>query len=190
MAHAMLSLPATKGFEIGSGFDGCTMRGSVHNDPFVARPAAAGDGADAPAIMTSKNHAGGTLGGISSGADVYFRVAVKPVSTIGQAQTTSTFDGKEVVLEAKGRHDPCVLPRTPPLVEGMAALVLADCALLQRTRAPRRRDDDGERRRLELRAVGQRRRREAPAPRLRARPAWDGSGWGGWRYARGAGTLP
>ena len=130
----MLSLPATKGFEIGSGFDGCTMRGSVHNDPFVARPAAAGDGADAPAIMTSKNHAGGTLGGITSGADVYFRVAVKAVSTIGQAQPTSTFDGKQVVLEAKGRHDPCVLPRTPPLVEGMAALVLADCALLQRTR--------------------------------------------------------
>ena len=102
MAHAMLSLPATKGFEIGSGFDGCTMRGSVHNDPFVARPAAAGDGADAPAIMTSKNHAGGTLGGITFGADVYFRVAVKAVSTIGQAQPTSTFDGKQVVLEAKG----------------------------------------------------------------------------------------
>ena len=134
MAHAMLSLPATKGFEIGSGFDGCTMRGSVHNDPFVARPAAAGDGADAPAIMTSKNHAGGTLGGITSGADVYFRVAVKAVSTIGQAQPTSTFDGKQVVLEAKGRHDPCVLPRTPPLIEGMAALVLIDAALLQRTR--------------------------------------------------------
>ena len=90
--------------------------------------------------MTSKNHAGGTLGGITSGADVYFRVAVK-APTIGQAQPTSTFDGKQVVLEAKGRHDPCVLPRTPPLVEGMAALVLADCALLQRTRvsAARRR---------------------------------------------------
>ena len=75
-----------------------------------------------------------SVSGISSGADVYFRVAVKPVSTIGRAQTTSTFDGKEVVLEAKGRHDPCVLPRTPPLVEGMAALVLADAALIQRTR--------------------------------------------------------
>ena len=83
---------------------------------------------------SAKNHAGGTLGGISSGADIYFRVAVKPVSTIGRAQTTATFDGKEVVLEAKGRHDPCVLPRTPPLVEGMAALVLADAALMQRTR--------------------------------------------------------
>ena len=126
MAHAMLSLPATKGFEIGSGFDGCTMRGSVHNDPFVARPAAAGDGADAPAIMTSKNHAGGTLGGITSGADVYFRVAVKAVSTIGQAQPTSTFDGKQVVLEAKGRHDPCVLPRAVPMVEAMVAITLAD----------------------------------------------------------------
>ena len=89
---------------------------------------------DGCAIRSAKNHAGGTLGGISSGADVYFRVAVKPVSTIGRAQSTATFDGKDVVLEAKGRHDPCVLPRTPPLVEGMAALVLADAALMQRTR--------------------------------------------------------
>jgi len=128
LAHAMLSLPATKGFEFGSGFSGTSMKGSQHNDPFVS---AEGSGA---AIKNVKNHAGGTLGGISNGSDVYFRVAVKPVSTIGQAQTTSTFDGKEVVLEAKGRHDPCVLPRTPPLVEGMAALVLADAALIQRTR--------------------------------------------------------
>lgn len=131
LAHAMLSLPATKGFEFGSGFGGTVMRGSVHNDPFVYSEETA---AGTSAIKSGKNHAGGTLGGISSGADVYFRVAVKPVSTIGRAQTTTTFDGKEVVLEAKGRHDPCVLPRTPPLVEGMAALVLADAALIQRTR--------------------------------------------------------
>ena len=128
LAHAMLSLPATKGFEFGSGFGGTVMKGSQHNDPFV------NGGGVGTTIRNSKNHAGGTLGGISSGSDVYFRVAVKPVSTIGQAQTTCTFEGKEVVLEAKGRHDPCVLPRTPPLVEGMAALVLADAALLQRTR--------------------------------------------------------
>ena len=131
LAHAMLSLPATKGFEFGSGFGGTVMKGSQHNDMFTA---ASSSDAGAAAISTSTNFAGGTLGGISSGADVYFRVAVKPVSTIGRAQTTSTFDGKEVVLEAKGRHDPCVLPRTPPLVEGMAALVLADAALMQRTR--------------------------------------------------------
>jgi len=131
LAHAMLSLPATKGFEFGSGFGGTVMKGSEHNDPFKGKGAGSADG---PAVGFAKNHAGGTLGGISSGADVYFRVAVKPVSTIGQAQQTATFDGKDVVLEAKGRHDPCVLPRTPPLVEGMAALVLADAAMLQRTR--------------------------------------------------------
>ena len=129
MAHAMLSLPATKGFEFGSGFAGTVLRGSEHNDMFASKSDDTG-----AAITTKTNFAGGTLGGISSGADVYFRVAVKPVSTIGRAQTTTTFDGKEVVLEAKGRHDPCVLPRTPPLVEGMAALVLADAALMQRTR--------------------------------------------------------
>lgn len=132
LAHAMLSLPATKGFEFGSGFAGTSMRGSAHNDPFV-RKENGGDGAG-PAVTFAKNHAGGTLGGISSGSDVYFRVAVKPVSTIGRAQETSTYEGEHVTLEAKGRHDPCVLPRTPPLVEGMAALVLADLALIQRSR--------------------------------------------------------
>jgi len=129
LAHAMLSLPATKGFEFGSGFGGTVLRGSAHNDPFVSV-----DSGEGPAITHKKNHAGGTLGGISSGADVYFRVAVKPVSTIGRAQSTSMYDGTDVVLEAKGRHDPCVLPRTPPLVEAMASLVLIDAALMQRTR--------------------------------------------------------
>ena len=100
LAHAMLSLPATKGFEIGSGFAGTTLRGSQHNDPFVAGPRHA----EGVALLgVTSNHAGGTLGGISSGADIYFRVAVKPVSTIGQGQQTSTFDGKPVFLEAKGR---------------------------------------------------------------------------------------
>ena len=126
LAHAMLSLPATKGFEIGMGFAACSMRGSQHNDPFEA-----GNGG---VLGVKTNNAGGTLGGISSGAPIVMRVAVKPVSTIGQAQHTADYEGKETVLEAKGRHDPCVLPRTPPLLEAMAALVLADNALLQRTR--------------------------------------------------------
>merc|ERR1711879_978889 len=85
-------------------------------------------------ITQATNYAGGTLGGISSGANILFHVAVKAVATIGQAQPTVTYDGEDTVLEAKGRHDPCVLPRTPPLVEGMTALVLIDAALMQRTR--------------------------------------------------------
>jgi len=131
LAFAMLSLPATKGFEIGSGFAGTAMRGSQHNDPFE-KNVGAKDGA--VCLRTKTNHAGGTLGGISSGANVYFHVAIKSVSTIGQAQPTATFNGEDTVLEAKGRHDPCVLPRAPPLVEAMASLVLIDAALLQRTR--------------------------------------------------------
>jgi len=135
LAHAMLSLPATKGFEFGSGFSGTSMRGSEHNDQFTASQSKSSvPHSTGTSLGFRSNFAGGTLGGISSGADVYFRVAVKPVSTIGQAQHTAAYDGTDVVLEAKGRHDPCVLPRTPPLVEGMAALVLIDGALLQRTR--------------------------------------------------------
>jgi len=140
LAHAMLSLPATKAFEIGAGFEGTTMRGSEHNDVFVGVGAGAGAGAGAGGtvlLRTATNHAGGTLGGISSGADLVFRVAIKPVSTISRAQRTAGFDGREAVLEAKGRHDPCVLPRAPPLVEAMAALVLADAALMQMSRGVR-----------------------------------------------------
>lgn len=129
LAHAMLSLPATKGFEIGTGFRGTTMRGSVHNDPFVANSAAGGG-----KLTTKTNNAGGTLGGISVGTPIEFRVAIKAVSTIGQAQHTATFEGEATVLEAKGRHDPCVLPRAPPLLEGMTTIVLADAVLMQRTR--------------------------------------------------------
>jgi chorismate synthase len=125
LAQAMLSLPATKGFEIGSGFAGTRLRGSQHNDPFVQKGKRLG---------TLTNYAGGTLGGISSGEPVIFRVAFKPVATIGQSQQTVDFDGKPVILEAKGRHDPCVVPRAVPIVESMAALVLLDLALRQKVR--------------------------------------------------------
>ena len=139
LAHAMLSLPATKGFEIGSGFSGTRLRGSQHNDAFVSsniKPVENSTGSAKVLLRTTTNNAGGTLGGISSGADLVFRVAIKPVSTISQPQHTANFDGVPSILEARGRHDPCVLPRAPPLVEGMAALVLADTALIQRSRGP------------------------------------------------------
>ena len=125
LAQAMLSLPATKGFEIGSGFAGTRLRGSQHNDPFVLK----GD-----RLGTLTNYAGGTLGGISSGEPVLFRVAFKPVATIGQAQKTVNFDGTPVTLEAKGRHDPCVVPRAVPIIESMAALTLLDQAMRQKVR--------------------------------------------------------
>lgn len=125
LAQAMLSLPATKGFEIGSGFAGTELLGSQHNDPFVWK----GD-----RLGTLSNHAGGTLGGISSGEPILFRVAFKPVATIGKSQATADFDGNETVLEARGRHDPCVVPRAVPIVETMAALVLVDLALRQQAR--------------------------------------------------------
>ena len=125
LAQAMLSIPATKGFEIGSGFSGTQMRGSVHNDPFIMKGHRLG---------TRTNYSGGIQGGISNGEPIIFRVAFKPPATIGQAQNTSDFDGEEVILEAKGRHDPCVVPRAVPIVEAMSALVLADFALRQNTR--------------------------------------------------------
>jgi chorismate synthase len=126
LAHAMLSLPATKGFEIGSGFDGTRMRGSQHNDPFIQK----GD-----RLGTVTNRSGGVQGGISNGESVYFRVAFKPPATIGQEQVTVDYAGKATVLAAKGRHDPCVVPRAVPIVETMAALVFADLALIQKMRA-------------------------------------------------------
>lgn len=129
LAHAMLSLPASKGFEIGSGFAGTRMRGSRHNDPFVVKDGRLG---------TPTNHAGGTLGGISSGETVLFRVAFKPVATIGLPQQTCDFTGHPVLLAAKGRHDPCVVPRAVPIVETMAALVLIDLALRQEARVAAR----------------------------------------------------
>lgn len=125
LAQAMLSLPATKGFEIGSGFAGTRLRGSQHNDPFVKKGERLG---------TVTNNSGGVQGGISNGEPVLFRVAFKPTATIGLPQQTVDIDGNEVTLEAEGRHDPCVLPRAVPIVESMAALVLADLALVQQTR--------------------------------------------------------
>ena len=146
LAHAMLSIPATKGFEIGSGFAGTKLRGSQHNDAFAPQEgmpssssstssSSSSSGRTPCLLKTTTNFAGGTLGGITSGQDIVFRVAVKPVSTIGRAQQTSTFDGKATTLEAKGRHDPYVLPRAVPIVETMAAMVLADLALQQLARA-------------------------------------------------------
>ncbi|KAK3939241.1 chorismate synthase [Diplogelasinospora grovesii] len=138
LAHAMLSIPATKGFEIGSGFGGCEIPGSTHNDPFVAAPA--GDakfpsGVPKPRLTTKTNYSGGIQGGISNGAPIYFRVAFKPPATIGQEQMTATYDGsQEGILAAKGRHDPCVVPRAIPIVEAMAALVLMDAVLAQQAR--------------------------------------------------------
>ena len=126
LARAMLSIPATKGFEIGSGFAGTRMRGSEHNDPFVMKEDRLG---------TKTNRSGGIQGGISNGEEIYFRVAFKPVATIGQDQSTVNFDGKDVTLAAKGRHDPCVVPRAVPIIESMTALVLVDNILRQASRS-------------------------------------------------------
>ena len=173
LAHAMLSIPATKGFEVGSGFEGTRMRGSRHNDLFTPAAAMAADpsctlGRDAPStdtsataapaasptspsasllhdsasihlsgnytgrvLSTASNHSGGIQGGISNGCDVVFRVAFKPPATIGQSQATHDFSGAAATLTAEGRHDPCVVPRAVPIVEAMAALVLADAAIIQ-----------------------------------------------------------
>jgi chorismate synthase len=122
LAHAMLSINATKGFEIGSGFAGTKLKGSQHNDEFVKS-------SNQTEITTKTNHAGGVLGGITNGQTVYFDVAFKPVATIGKPQKTLNNQGKEVVVEGKGRHDPCVLPRAVPIVEAMSALVVMDLYL-------------------------------------------------------------
>lgn len=122
LAQAMLSIPATKGFEIGSGFAGSRMTGLAHNDVFVKR---------GPVLGTATNRSGGVQGGISNGMPIVFRVAFKPPATIGLSQKTVDFEGNGVTFEAKGRHDPCVVPRAVPIVEAMAALVLADSSLVQ-----------------------------------------------------------
>jgi chorismate synthase len=123
LAKAMLSLPATKGFEIGSGFSATRMRGSDHNDPFEM---------EGERVRTSTNKSGGVQGGISNGEESYFRVAFKPPATIAREQQTVTSSGDQTKLAARGRHDPCVLPRAVPIVEAMTALVLCDHALRQR----------------------------------------------------------
>jgi chorismate synthase len=123
LAKAMLSLPASKGFEIGSGFAATRMKGSEHNDAFEMRN---------EKVRTTTNNSGGVQGGISNGEDIFFRVAFKPTSTIARDQKTVTASGEETTLATRGRHDPCVLPRAVPIVEAMAALVLCDHALRQR----------------------------------------------------------
>ncbi len=124
LGKAMLSINAVKGFEYGSGFEGVMLRGSQHNDEFVN---------EAGKIRTKTNHSGGVQGGISNGEDIYFNVAFKPVATIMQDQSTVDKDGKEAVISGKGRHDPCVVPRAVPIVEAMAALVMADFLLRSKT---------------------------------------------------------
>jgi chorismate synthase len=124
LARAMLSLPATKGFEIGSGFGAAAMKGSEHNDPFEIR---------ADKVRTTTNRSGGLQGGISNGENIVFRVAFKPTATIAREQKTVTAAKEETTLAARGRHDPCVLPRAVPMVEAMATLVLCDHALRQRS---------------------------------------------------------
>ncbi len=125
MAKAMLSLPASKGFEVGSGFGGVTMTGSEHNDPYYN---------EGGRVRTRTNRSGGIQGGISNGENIVVRVAFKPTATIMKPQETVDVDGNPVTLEGRGRHDPCVLPRAVPIVEAMMALVLVlvDHALLQR----------------------------------------------------------
>jgi chorismate synthase len=122
LAKAMLSLPATKGFEIGSGFAGARLKGSEHNDAFRMEGAR---------VRTMTNLSGGIQGGISNGEPVVFRIAFKPTATIAKPQQTVTVSGENTELAARGRHDPCVLPRAVPMVEAMAALVLCDHALRQ-----------------------------------------------------------
>ena len=147
LAKAILSIPAAKAFEIGSGFGATRMRGSQHNDAFETR---------AGKIRTTTNDSGGVQGGISNGEEIYFRVAFKPPATIALEQKTVTNSKDKTELAARGRHDPCVLPRAVPIVEAMAAIVLCDHALRQNavncgfpnrlTRSPQgTQRDDGER---------------------------------------------
>lgn len=121
LGAAMLGINAVKGFEYGEGFDGVTARGSQQNDTFV------------PGITTATNHSGGIQGGISNGQDIYFRVAFKPVATILKEQDTVDLEGNDTKLTARGRHDPCVLPRAVPVVEAMAAMVILDSYLVNKS---------------------------------------------------------
>lgn len=125
LAKAMMSINAAKGFEYGSGFEGVKMRGSQHNDPLIL--------SQEGKPVTTTNFAGGIQGGVSNGMDIYFRVAFKPVATIMTPQDSLDQDGNLVIIKGKGRHDPCVVPRAVPIVESMAAIVLADHLLLAKT---------------------------------------------------------
>ncbi len=136
LGHAMLSINAVKGFEIGSGFDSIHFKGSELNDEFLPFDSTSTGSAQAAQgtkkITTKTNNSGGIQGGISNGMPIYFNVAFKPVATIMQKQNSVNKLGEEVIVEGKGRHDPCVLPRAVPIVESMAALVLVDFLLLAR----------------------------------------------------------
>lgn len=123
LGHAMLGINAVKGFEYGSGFEGTKLSGSLHNDIFVKTD---------EGVRTKTNHSGGVQGGISNGEDIYFNVAFKPIATLLKEQQTVDKDENETIINPKGRHDPCVLPRAVPIVEAMAALVLADHYLLHK----------------------------------------------------------
>ncbi len=125
LGQAMLSINAVKGFEYGDGFNAGLYRGSEHNDPFFN---------EYGRISTRTNYSGGIQGGISNGQDIYFRVAFKSVATILMEQETVTIEGEDTILKARGRHDPCVLPRAVPIVEAMTAMTLLDYLLLQKTR--------------------------------------------------------
>ncbi|KAF8555904.1 chorismate synthase [Imleria badia] len=125
LAHAMISIPATKAFEVGSGFKGTEIPGSKHNDPFVLKNGKLG---------TSTNRSRGIQGGITNGEDIYFRIGFKSPATISQAQNTAQYDGTPGTMAARGRHDPCVVPRAVPIVEGMAAIVVMDQLLIQNAR--------------------------------------------------------
>ena len=124
LGRGMLSLPACKGFEVGSGFGGVTMMGSEHNDPFYS---------EAGRIRTRTNNSGGIQGGISNGENIVIRAAFKPTATIMRPQETVDVEGNPTVMKGRGRHDPCVLPRAVPIVEAMMALVLVDHALRHRS---------------------------------------------------------
>ena len=124
LGRGMLSLPACKGFEVGSGFGGVTMTGSEHNDPFYS---------EAGRIRTRTNNSGGIQGGISNGENIVIRAAFKPTATIMKPQETVDVEGNPTVMKGRGRHDPCVLPRAVPIVEAMMALVLVDHALRHRS---------------------------------------------------------
>ena len=125
LGNAMLSINAVKGFEYGDGFEAALYRGSERNDRFYN---------DNGKINTHTNYSGGIQGGISDGQDIYFRVAFKSVATILMEQQTVTKTGEDTILKAKGRHDPCVLPRAVPIVEAMAAMTILDYLLIQKTR--------------------------------------------------------
>ena len=140
LGAAMLSINAVKGFEYGEGFAGVTMRGSEQNDIFISENSDYSESSDSshishlspltPHLSTMTNHSGGIQGGISNGQDIYFRVAFKPVATLLKEQQTVDIDGHPTTLTAKGRHDPCVLPRAVPVVEAMAAMVVLDHFML------------------------------------------------------------